>query len=472
MTALWTAAEAVAATDARPRPAAVWRADGVSIDTRSIAVNDIFVALKGPRFDGHEFVATALSDGAAAAMVDRRMPGIDPARLLEVPDTQIGLEKLAIAARARGKARIVAVTGSVGKTGVKEALGKLLSEQAPTHFSAGNLNNQIGLPLSLARMPASAAFGVFELGMNHAGEIAPLSAMLRPHVAIVTTVEAVHLEYFASVEGIADAKAEIFAGMDATGVAILNRDNTHFSRLAAKAREHGVGQILTFGEAEGSDARLLSAVVNADGSAVEASILGRKIAFRLAIPGRHHIQNALAVLLAVAAMGADLDAAAAGFAEIAPVKGRGTMSEIHLASGSFRLIDESYNASPAAVRAALAVLGMTDGGGRRLFALGDMLELGAGAAGEHARLLDAAMQAGVAKIFTAGPLSRHLFDAAPAEMRGAHADRADALARAIAEQVQPSDVVLIKGSAGSRMGDVVTALRNLDQAEMEARRAV
>jgi UDP-N-acetylmuramoyl-tripeptide--D-alanyl-D-alanine ligase len=470
MTALWTASAAAAATGARPIPTAVWQAAGVSIDTRSIAADDIFVALKGPRFDGHEFVATALSDGAAAAMVDRRMPGIDPARLLEVPDTQIGLERLAIAARARSTARIVAITGSVGKTGVKEALAKLLGAQATTHASAGNLNNQIGLPLSLARMPQSAEFGVFELGMNHAGEIAPLSAMLRPHVAIITNVEAVHLEYFASVEGIADAKAEIFAGMDADGVAILNRDNAHFSRLAAKAREHGIGQVWSFGEAADCDARLLSATVTADGSIVESSILGRKIGFSLAVPGRHHIRNALAVLLATAAMGADIDAAALAFASVSAVKGRGTVSEIHLAGGSFRVIDESYNASPAAVRAALAVLGMS--GGRRLFVLGDMLELGPDAAGEHAGLLESATQAGVAKIFTAGPLSRHLFDAAPAGMRGAHADRADVLADAIAEQVKPGDVVLVKGSAGSRMGDVVTALRNLDQAETEARRAV
>ena len=230
MSALWTAHDAAVAVGAPRLREAAWSADGVSIDSRNIAPRDLFVALKGPRFDGHDFVEAALSSGAAAAMVDRALPSVDPARLLAVPDTQVGLEALAVAARGRCKGRIVAVTGSVGKTGTKEALAKVLGEQGPTHASAGNLNNQIGTPLSLARLPADARFGVFELGMNHAGEIAPLSRMVRPHVAIITTVEAVHLEYFAGIEGIADAKAEIFEGMDGDGTAILPRDNPPISR--------------------------------------------------------------------------------------------------------------------------------------------------------------------------------------------------------------------------------------------------
>ena len=257
MTALWTAAEAAVATGAATVPGAHWVARGVSIDTRAVAPADLFVALKGPRFDGHDFVAAALSSGAASAMVDRPMPGADPARLLAVPDTQAGLEALAVAARARSAAKIVAVTGSVGKTGNKEALATLLGGQGATHASTGNLNNQIGMPLSLARMPANAVFGVFEIGMNHAGEIAPLSAMLRPHVAIITNVEAVHLEYFPDVEAIADAKAEIFAGLDADSVAILNRDNPHFARLAAAARARGVRRIWGFGEAPEAEGRLV-----------------------------------------------------------------------------------------------------------------------------------------------------------------------------------------------------------------------
>lgn len=461
MTALWTARDAALATGSLPVPGADWAADGISIDTRAVALNDLFVALKGPRFDGHDFVGAALANGAAAAMVDRPMPGADPTRLLAVPDTQAGLEALAVAARARSAAKIVAVTGSVGKTGTKEALATLLSAQGATHASTGNLNNQIGMPLSLARMPAAAEFGVFEIGMNHAGEIAPLSAMLRPHVAIITNVEAVHLEYFANVEAIADAKAEIFAGLDTNGVAILNRDNPQFARLAAQAKARGIGRIWGFGETGGSEGKLVSLTLDPDGSTVEADILGRPVRFRLPLPGRHQVQNALAVLLAAVALDADLDAAIAALERLTPVKGRGVVIDVPVAGGSFRIVDETYNASPAAVRAALAVLGLADvpAGGRRIVVLGDMLELGTGGPAAHAALAEALIAAGTDRVFTAGPLSRHLFDALPLEMRGAHADNSAGLAPLVADATEPNDIVLVKGSAGSRMGTVVTALR-------------
>ncbi|HEX4504658.1 MAG TPA: UDP-N-acetylmuramoylalanyl-D-glutamyl-2,6-diaminopimelate--D-alanyl-D-alanine ligase [Alphaproteobacteria bacterium] len=473
MTAIWTAAEAADATGAKPAPGAGWAASGVSIDTRAVAANDLFVALKGPRFDGHDFVAAALSSGAAAAMVDRPISGADPARLLAVPDTMAGLEALAIAARARSQARIVAVTGSVGKTGTKEALATLLGAQGRTHASTGNLNNQIGMPLSLARMPATAEFGVFEIGMNHAGEIAPLSAMLRPHVAIITNVEAVHLEYFANVEGIADAKAEIFTGLDADGTAILNHDNPHFGRLTQAAEARGIGNIWSFGESAGAEGRLISVDLEPSGSVVRATILGREIGFRLPLPGRHQVQNALAVLLAVAAMGGDIGAAVATLETLTPVKGRGVAIDVALAGGSFRIVDETYNASPAATRAALAVLGMTEAGGRRLVALGDMLELGANGPAEHVGLADALIAAKVAQVFTAGPLTRHLHDALPAHMRGAHAETSAALAPLVARAARANDIVLVKGSAGSQMGTVVAALRARDNKKpSENRRAV
>jgi len=473
LTAIWTANEAARATGAVLAAGADWSADGVSIDTRAIQRHDLFVALKGPRFDGHDFVATALSDGAAAAMVDRALPSVDPARLLAVRDTQAGLEALAAAARARSQARIAAVTGSVGKTGTKEALAKVLGEQGPTHASVGNLNNHIGTPLSLARMPAAARFAVFELGMNHAGEIAPLSAMVKPHAAIVTTVEAVHLEYFDGIEGIADAKAEIFDGMGADDTAILNHDNGQFERLARRARERGVGQVWSFGET-GREARLVSAALGPDQSTVEAMILGRRVDFRLPLPGRHQILNALAVLLAVAALDADVDAAAGALATLSPVKGRGTVHRVDLPGGALRLIDESYNASPAAVRAALAVLGMipTEAGGRRILVLGDMLELGPDGPAEHAALADAVAAAGVALVFTAGPLSRHLHDALPAGLQGAHAADAAALAPSLMAELRPNDLVLVKGSAGSRMASVVQALRALGSSGQEPRHAL
>jgi UDP-N-acetylmuramoyl-tripeptide--D-alanyl-D-alanine ligase len=474
MTPLWTAAEAAIATGTAPAPGANWSARGVSIDTRAVAPADLFVALKGPRFDGHDFVVAALSSGAAAAMVDRPMPDADPTRLLAVPDTQAGLDALAIAARARSRAKIVAVTGSVGKTGTKEALAALLSAQGPTHASSGNLNNQIGMPLSLARMAAGAQFGVFEIGMNHAGEIAPLSAMLRPHVAIITNVEAVHLEYFPDVEGIADAKAEIFTGLDAEGVAILNRDNPHFARLAAAARTRGVGQVWGFGEAAGAEGRLVSVDLEASGSVVQASILGRSLSFRLPLPGRHQVQNVLAVLLAVAAVGGDIAAGVAALERLEPVKGRGVTIDVAIPGGNFRIVDETYNASPAATSAALAVLGMTapQPGGQRLVALGDMLELGANGPAAHAGLAGALVAAKVDQVFTAGPLMRHLHDALPAAMRGAHTDNSAALAPLVASAAHANDIVLVKGSAGSRMDVVVAALKARAQDGSETRRAV
>jgi UDP-N-acetylmuramoyl-tripeptide--D-alanyl-D-alanine ligase len=474
MSALWTARDAALATGAVPGAGANWTANGVSIDTRAVARDDLFVALKGPRFDGHDFVSTALANGAAAAMVDRPMPGTDPTRLLAVPDTQAGLEALAVAARARSTARIVAVTGSVGKTGTKEALAALLSAQGITHASSGNLNNQIGMPLSLARMPAAAAFGVFEIGMNHAGEIAPLSVMLRPHVVIVTNVEAVHLEYFADVEAIADAKAEIFAGLEADGVAILNRDNAQFTRLSAKAKSCGIERVWSFGEAAGAEGKLESVALDPSGSTVTAMILGQAVRFRLPLPGRHQVQNALAVLLAVAAVGGNVAIAAGALEGLNPVKGRGVISEIQVAGGTFKIIDETYNASPAAVRATIAVLGMTApaAGGRRIVALGDMLELGAGGPAAHAGLADALLAAGIDRVFTAGPLMRHLQDAVPARMKGGHAADSTALGPLVAASAAPGDIVLVKGSAGSRMGAVVTALRERAAGAMETDRAV
>jgi UDP-N-acetylmuramoyl-tripeptide--D-alanyl-D-alanine ligase len=474
MSALWTAQDAALATGAALVPQATWVAHGVSIDTRAVAPCDLFVALKGPRFDGHDFVDAALANGAAAAMVDRSMPNADPARLLAVRDTQAGLEALAIAARARSKARIVAVTGSVGKTGTKEALAALLGAQGPTHASSGNLNNQIGMPLSLARMPAASAYGVFEIGMNHAGEIAPLSAMLRPHVAIVTNVEAVHLEFFADVEGIADAKAEIFVGLGGDGTAILNGDNPHFGRLAAAAKGRGVGNIWSFGEVDGAQGRLIAIALDAAGSVVEATILGQHVRFRLPLPGRHQAQNALAVLLAVAAVGGDVMAAAHALEGLAPVKGRGVTSEVDIMGGSFKIVDETYNASPAAVRAAVAVLSMTQPicGGRRMVALGDMLELGETSPTVHAGLADALIAAGIDRVFTAGPLMRHLQDALPAPMKGGHAEDSAVLAPVVAASAGPGDIVLVKGSAGSRMDKVVSALKDRASVATEASRAV
>jgi UDP-N-acetylmuramoyl-tripeptide--D-alanyl-D-alanine ligase len=292
-------------------------------------------------------------------------------------------------------------------------------------------------------------------------------------VAIITTVEAVHIENFADITGIADAKAEIFAGLDPDGVAILNRDNPHFDRIEGRARDKAIRTIWSFGVEPAADARLVDADSTAEGSIVDATILGRAIRFRLTLPGRHHIPNALAVLLAVAALDGDVEQAAADLADFAPVAGRGVSFDVPVPNGSIRVIDETYNASPAAVRAALSVLALMKPGpgGRRLAVLGDMLELGSAAASMHAALAAALAGAGVDLVFTAGPLSRHLHDALPAHLRGAHAPDAAALAPIVAGAVSAGDVVLVKGSAGSRMGTIVAALR-MSVPEGELRRAL
>ncbi|WP_425449997.1 UDP-N-acetylmuramoylalanyl-D-glutamyl-2,6-diaminopimelate--D-alanyl-D-alanine ligase [Virgifigura deserti] len=468
-TPLWTATEAIAATGGRGT--GDWTASGVSIDSRSLETGDLFVALQGPNFDGHAFIGAALEKGAVAALASRVPDGLPSgAPLLLVDDTLAGLEALGGAARDRSAARFVAVTGSVGKTGTKEALKLALETTAPTFASSGNLNNHWGVPLSLARLPRDVAYGVFELGMNHAGEIGPLSRQVRPDVAIITTIEAVHMEFFSSVEEIADAKAEIFEGMTSCATAVLNRDNPQFNRLAAHARAQGLARIIGFGRHEEADARLVDYALNATGSTVSASILGERIDYRLTVSGLHWVLNSLGVLAAIVASGGDLGAAAAAMSKLVPLKGRGRREHIALPGGPFELIDESYNASPAAVRAAFQVLAQAKpgAGGRRIAVLGDMLELGAQEERLHADLAPELRAAQVDLVFTAGPLMAALDRALPASQRGGHAATAADLIAQVAATVRPGDVVLVKGSLGSRMGPLVEALRALDQSPPDA----
>lgn len=465
---VWTSLDAAAATDAAV--GGQWVATGVSIDSRTVRPGDLFVALEGPNFDGHDYVANALAKGAAAAMVHRPVPLLDlNAPLLVVDDTMEGLKSLGAMARLRMRGLITAVTGSVGKTGTKEALRLALEDQAPTYATQGNLNNHWGVPLSLARMPADTAYGIFELGMNHAGEIEPLSRQVKPHVAIITAVEAAHTENFPSVEAVADAKAEIFAGMGPASVAILNRDNPHFARLVAHARTQGIGRIWSFGAHDDADARLVECSLHATASAVNAVIRGEPVQYSLSAPGRHWVMNSLAVLLAAKALGADLTQAARALARIAPMKGRGARSRIHVArhgeTGAFLVIDESYNASPVSMAAAIRVLATADLGdrGRRIAVLGDMLELGDQAAALHVGL-KAELKAGeVDLVFACGPNMARLFDKLPAGMRGAWVADSQTLAPIVAEAVRPGDAVMVKGSLGSRMALVVDALLALDE---------
>ena len=474
MSALWTAAEAAAARAGQLLGRLGWQGEGVSIDSRSVKPGDLFVALLGPSFDGHDFIAVALAKGAVAALAHRRPEGLpEGAPLLMVEDTLAGLGRLGAAGRARSRARFVGVTGSVGKTGTKEALRLALSTQAETYANEGSLNNQWGVPLSLARLPAATPLGVFELGMNHAGELGPLACMVRPDVAVITTIEGAHVEFFDSIDAIADAKAEIFEGTNPAGTAVLNQDNGQFERLAGHARRHGIKHILGFGEHPAAAVRLLDCRLQPLGSDVSAEVLGRRLDYRLGAPGRHWVQNSLAVLAAVAALDLDAGLAAAGLGALTPPKGRGQRRQIRLPGGSVELIDESYNASPAAMRAAFAVLAVAKPGrgGRRIAVLGDMRELGQTGPELHAGLVPALVKAGIDLILTCGPLMQALHAALPRELRGTHAPDSQALIPAVLAVLRPGDVVLVKGSLGTRMAPIVEALQRLDGGAPPARAA-
>lgn len=471
---LWRAADAAAATGGSATTP--FEASGVAIDSRTLVAGDLFVALKGESHDGHDFVVKAFAARAAAAMVSHRPENLRAdASLFMVPDTFEALWALARAARARSTARLVAVTGSVGKTGTKEMIARMLEAHGPTAASIGNLNNHIGVPLSLARFAPSCRYGVFELGMNHAGEIRPLTKLVAPHVALITTVQPVHLEFFGSLEAIADAKAEIFEGLGTEGTAVINRDDATFDRMHAAARRAGINRIIGFGTHRDAEARLTHWHADDDGGTVEAEIDGTALCYRLSLAGGHWALNSVAALAAAHAAGADLVRGARALITMTPLKGRGARHTVKLAGGTFELIDESYNASPASVSAAITTLGTRQPGsdGRRIAVLGDMLELGPDAVRFHADLATAIERAGIDLVFLAGPLMAHLFAALPASRRGAHAPDSAALLPLVRDAISTGDVVVVKGSLGSRMGPIVAALLADDAAPVkEASRAL
>jgi UDP-N-acetylmuramoyl-tripeptide--D-alanyl-D-alanine ligase len=462
MTPLWTISDMAAAMRADktgPLPDAI---SGISIDSRSLGRGDAFFAIQGDARDGHDFVDAALKSGAGLAVVarDRRARFAAEAPLLAVDDVLEGLRDLARAARARFTGQVIGVTGSVGKTSTKEALRLALGADGETHASAASYNNHWGVPLSLARCPASAKYAVFEIGMNHAGEITPLTAMAQPHVAIITTIEAVHLEYFGSLEKIADAKAEIFTGIVAGGAAVLNRDNEQYARLAEAAQAANVSRIVTFGADPKADARLVRHALQADSSTVEAVIFGTPIAYKLGAPGRHIVMNSLAVLAAASLAGADLAVAALALARLKAAAGRGTRIALGFPNGEALLIDESYNANPASMRAAIALLGQAAVGaqGRRIAVLGDMLELGDLGPRLHAELAEAVAANGIDLVYCAGPLMHALWQALPPGVRGGYAETAAALEPTVLGAIHAGDAIMVKASNGSKMGPLVKAL--------------
>ncbi|MFM7656095.1 MAG: UDP-N-acetylmuramoyl-tripeptide--D-alanyl-D-alanine ligase [Paracoccaceae bacterium] len=468
---LWTSDEAVAATGGHSTGG--WAARGVSIDTRTLQPGDLFVALKDVR-DGHDFVATALEKGAAAALVSRVPDGLSSgASLLVVPDVLKALEDLGRAARARGRARVVGVTGSVGKTSTKEMLRVVLGGQGRVHAAEASYNNHWGVPLTLARMPREADFAVIEIGMNHPGEIAPLSRMARPDVVVITTVAPAHLEAFDSIEGIAHEKASIIEGLEPGGVAVLPADLPTSPILGARARGAGAG-IVTFGAAEGADYRLNSAQIGDDNTVVRALRRGQPVLYKVMSPGRHFAMNGLAVLAVADALGLDPVIAATDLGRWQPPAGRGVRERIVLdlvEETSFELIDDAFNANPASMAASLEVLinaRPRDGigskaEGRRIAILGDMLELGPEEAALHAAIAQTPGLQAVDIIHCVGPRMRALHAALPRGQRGDWVESAAALLPRARQLIDAGDIILVKGSKGIKVSLMVDALRKLGQ---------
>jgi UDP-N-acetylmuramoyl-tripeptide--D-alanyl-D-alanine ligase len=454
---LWTSDEIRAATGGRATGAA-FAATGVSIDTRTIQPGDLFVALAGVR-DGHDFIDQALAKGAVGALATREGAG---ARIL-VGDTLAALEQMGAAARDRApQARRGAVTGSVGKTSVTQAVAAGLALAGPSHASVESYNNHIGVPLTLARMPRGTARGVFEIGMNHADEIAPLSRMVQPHAAAITTVGPVHVENFPDGEiGVARAKAEIFAGMAPGGAAILNADNRWFDLLSEDAGRAGL-RVLAFGAGEACEARLTGFSTSGEGGEVRATLHGRPLRFPIRQTGVQWGLNSLAVLLLLEALGVDVETGLKALADFAPLEGRGSDRIVHAAKGDFTLVDDSFNANSLSMGAALATLGARPAAGRRIVALTDMLELGDQGPALHAGLAEPIAAAKVDQVFCAGPLMQSLWRALPPTRRGGYAETADLLAPQLVDAVAPGDVVLVKGSKGSKASALAKALAALD----------
>ena len=461
--ALWTADELIAASGGKLFGKVTKPLNGVSIDTRTISDGDIFVAIKGESHDAHDFVAKALTAGAGLAIVSRvtdEMTAAGP--LLVVADDPLrSLERIGRASRARSHAQIVAVTGSVGKTSTKEMLRVALGASGSTHASLASFNNHWGVPLTLSRMPADSAYGVFEIGMNHSGEITPLVGMVQPHVAIITNVAPVHVGNFNSVDQIADAKAEIFSGLAAGGSAVLNRDNAYYDHLVVAARAHGVKNIVSFGTHEKADVRSERVALHETCCCVTADVMGEKLIYKLGMPGAHMALNSLAVLAAVKLMGADLARAALVLAVAEAPKGRGVQQRFKIDNGSFLLIDESYNANPVSMAAALALLSRAKPGkgGRRIAVLGDMLELGAHGPSLHEGLAKELDANHVDSLYASGPLMNHLWKKTPAKQRGAYADNSADIRDGLLDELRAGDVVMVKGSLGSRMGPLVDAIK-------------
>jgi UDP-N-acetylmuramoyl-tripeptide--D-alanyl-D-alanine ligase len=456
---IWTAADLAELFDVNLP--AEWEARGVSIDTRTLKSGDLFVALIGEHSDGHDYVKTAFEKGASAALVSKPCDGVT----VQVEDTFEALRDLGRFARNRSGAKFIGVTGSVGKTGTKEMLRAALGACANTYATSGNYNNHYGVPLTLANMPRETQLAVIEMGMNHAGEIRELTQIARPHLSVITTIDAVHLEHFKNVEAIAAAKAEIFEGMGGEGIAVLNLDNPHYGFLAKQADKADLDRIISFGTDEEAYACMRRYQLEDFHSVVDAVIGGTPVQYRIGAIGRHWGMTSVAVLAVADALGYDIAKCAEALRWFEEPEGRGRIEELKVRGGNMRLIDDAYNASPVSMGSAidkLAMLGGCDDSQpkmRTLAVLGDMLELGDASAELHVGLVPTLVNNQIDLVFAAGHFMRGLYEALPESMRGDYDETALGLAPKVVSRLQANDLVLVKGSNGSKMRELSRAIR-------------
>lgn len=463
MNLLWTSDDLVAAMGGRPlgnMPAGI---TGISIDSRTLKPGEAFFAIKGDTMDGHDYATAAVKAGAGLLIVaEGKLPALGrlTAPMIVVPDVLVALEKVGVAARARATGKIIAVTGSAGKTSTKEALRHALSSVGTVHASDKSFNNHWGVPLTLARMPADVDYAIFEIGMNHEGEIRPLVKMVRPHIAIITLVAAAHLGHFRSLDDIAAAKAEIFEGIEPGGTALLNRDDSRWKLLEKLATEAGVEHIVGFGEHARANVKLVRASMEGDHSLISVKLNGKEIDLRVGTPGRHVVQNVLAVLGAAQLADADITKVALSLSDLSAEAGRGKRHQLPHLGGTITLIDESYNANPASMKAALSLLAdsAVSGEGRRIAVLGDMLELGAHSEKLHAALANFVVAAKTDMAFLAGPEMKTLAAALPGELHVEHREAVSDLAPLLFAELRPGDVVMVKSSKGIGLSRIVDAL--------------
>ncbi|MEK1887587.1 MAG: UDP-N-acetylmuramoylalanyl-D-glutamyl-2,6-diaminopimelate--D-alanyl-D-alanine ligase [Phyllobacterium sp.] len=463
MSLLWTSDAMIEAMNGRPVGKLPDGITGISIDTRTLKQGEAFFAIKGDALDGHDFATAAVAAGAALLVVaEAKLPALGKlkAPMIVVDDVLAAMTRLGIASRERSHAQIIAVTGSVGKTTTKGALRHALANTGRVHASVASFNNHWGVPLTLARMPADTDYGVFEIGMNHADEIRPLVKMVRPHVALVTLIAPAHLGHFKNLQEIAAAKAEIFEGVVPGGYALLNRDDKHFKLLEKMAADAGVEHIKTFGENARADYRLVKLKLLGECSCMTARLAGEEAVVKVGAPGRHIVQNVLAVLGAAHLTGADMAKVTLALASLRPESGRGARHTLEMAKGTFTLIDESYNANPASMRAAIELLAAATptGRGRRIAVLGDMLELGKQAPKLHAELSSVITDNHINMVFLGGPEMAALKGAMPVEFHAEYRQSVEELQPQLLKTIRAGDVIMIKSSKGTGFSQIVKTL--------------